>query len=366
MTNNTTSGMWVRFAACHADQILGQTEVTSWISSQIRKRKHAHGLFCGPTGVGKSRAAEIYARQILCEEEIGVRPCGSCSACCSFRDKGRHEAHRRINCKDPMSLADFKSEIEKVERGSIWCPRHVLVLEEAHRLGNARYDALLVPLEREPIKTTVIITTTEPDRIPETVQDRFGLVRFRSISDECAFDAICRFLRSEDVKFDVDAVYNLVSTSKGSLRRSLSRIDVIYDIHGEVPSSSELPHSDVVDCNAAATTIVAILNEDRAKAFQTIDGWPCAPSKKLDTIQRLFFHLRLTKLQCLHPEDILMRSLAASDADAIASRVAEIAKVRSLGEQTLWQDATKHFDPETATTNTSLKAKLDRFCELLN
>ena len=117
--SNTSSGMWERFAAYYADQILGQRDVTSWIKSQISKRKHAHAIFCGPTGVGKSRAAKIYASQILCEDAVGARPCGSCGACRSFRDQGRHEALQQINCKDAMSVADFKLEIEAL-RGKRW------------------------------------------------------------------------------------------------------------------------------------------------------------------------------------------------------------------------------------------------------
>ena len=366
MTSNTTSAMWVRFDAYYGDKILGQSDATSWISRQIEERKNAHAIFCGPTGVGKSRAAGIYARKILCEETVSSKQCGSCAPCRSFRENGRYDALRRINCKDATSATDFNLEIEKVALGSLFSPRHVLILEEGHCLSKQRYAALLVPLERHPIKTTVIITTTEPDILPKAVQHRFGLVDFEPISDECALDAICSFLRSEHVKFDVDSISHIISESDGSLRGSLSRIDVICDTYGEVPPSGGAHQSDVMACNAVATTIVAILNQDRGTAFQTIDRWSSAPGKKLDIIQRLFFHLYSTRILCLHPKDNLMRGLAESDADAITSRIAEIARVHSFPQKTLWQDATKHFDPETATTDTSLKAKLDRFCELLN
>ena len=146
-------------------------------------------LFAGQRGCGKTTTARVFARAINCQQlsefqkqpkKISV-PCGTCDSCVAMA-QGRHQDFIEIDAASHTGVDNMRSIIEAASFLPLMGKKKVYLIDEAHMLSKAAFNALLKILEEPPSSALFILATTDPDKIIETVRSRCFRLFFQPIS----------------------------------------------------------------------------------------------------------------------------------------------------------------------------------------
>jgi DNA polymerase III subunit delta' len=163
------------------EELAGQDHAVALLLRAVAAGRVPHGyLFHGPMGVGKRSAAVGLGLALICPEAPG-RGCGRCDVCHRVLG-GNHPDVRVIAPATQFLLMEQVQEL--VRLGSTRpheAPARVLVLDEADRMTNSGANALLKTLEEPYPNTYLVLVTTVPDGLPQTILSRTQRVRFISV-----------------------------------------------------------------------------------------------------------------------------------------------------------------------------------------
>ncbi|MGD0094695.1 MAG: DNA polymerase III subunit, partial [Planctomycetota bacterium] len=179
------------------DELIGQAPAKKYLRSVLCARRQAHAyLFKGPAGVGKRTAARSFAQALLCQQRgDGDAACGQCRSCHAlaagthpdfiplrkFTDAGGEVGdHETV-----IRLETVQFVCEQLHRSPMSGPRRVVVLPEAQRLCQGQAEsanAFLKTLEEPPHCATLILTSSQPEGLLETIVSRLQAVQFRRLS----------------------------------------------------------------------------------------------------------------------------------------------------------------------------------------
>lgn len=158
--------------------IVGQEKAISVLKTTLRKGIVAHCyLFSGEEGIGKSLAAKEFAKALICRE-VENDSCGQCAACRRI-DSGLHPDMHIIGGEERQIKIDQVREIEeklnvKSFEGGI---KAVMVLR-AETMNPAASNAFLKTLEEPPEESVLILVSSRPDLLPDTILSRAQRIRF--------------------------------------------------------------------------------------------------------------------------------------------------------------------------------------------
>src|SRR6185436_8735976 len=130
---------------------------------------HAY-LFTGPRGVGKTTVARLLAKAVNCLADAG-RPCGVCESCRAIAE-GRAVDVIEMDAASHTSVDDAREIIERVQFRPTNGTYKVYIIDEAHMLSTAAFNALLKTLEEPPDHAMFILATTEFHKVPATIISR--------------------------------------------------------------------------------------------------------------------------------------------------------------------------------------------------
>lgn len=226
------------------DELLGQEAAVRYLRSALSAGRFAHGcLLEGPQGVGKRTAATVLARVLLCHNPPAAdQACGECKSCRWLRNyRGGLSEHPDllILWKNPNDqtgsrpLRDEESLIpletmqylaEQLHRAPHSGPRRVALIPEAHRMCGGQAEAanaFLKTLEEPPASSSLILTSSRPEALLETIVSRLQPVRLRRLSSEAIREGLVRAGR----KADDSAVALAVAMADGSLGRAKEMLE---------------------------------------------------------------------------------------------------------------------------------------------
>jgi DNA polymerase III subunit gamma/tau len=211
--------------------VAGQDHVTRTLLNALSQNRIAHGyIFSGHRGIGKTTIARILAMALNCRNEVGSaeRPtpeaCGVCHSCTEIR-QGSAVDVIEIDAATNRGI----DEIRELRDAARYAPARdrfkVYILDEAHQITEAAFNALLKTLEEPPAHVVFMMATTEPENIPQTIRSRCQHFSFHAIK----FDDILEQLRSiatkEEVSAEDGALALLAEAGDGSMRDALSIMD---------------------------------------------------------------------------------------------------------------------------------------------
>src|SRR5579862_4302360 len=211
--------------------VAGQDHVTRTLLNALIQGRIAHGyIFSGHRGIGKTTIARILAQAVNCRTEVGSpdrpspEPCGQCDSCIEVR-RGMAVDVIEIDAATNRGIDEVR-ELREAARYRPARDRYkIYILDEAHQITEAAFNALLKTLEEPPAHVIFMMATTAPENIPQTIRSRCQHFSFHAVR----FDDILAQLRiiatKEEVQAEDAALALLAEAGDGSMRDALSIMD---------------------------------------------------------------------------------------------------------------------------------------------
>jgi DNA polymerase-3 subunit gamma/tau len=211
--------------------VAGQDHVTRTLLNALSQNRVAHGyIFSGHRGIGKTTIARIVAMAVNCRTEIGSEqrptpePCGICDSCVEIR-QGNAVDVIEIDAATNRGIDEIR-ELRDAARYSPARDRFkIYILDEAHQITDAAFNALLKTLEEPPAHVIFMMATTEPENIPQTIRSRCQHFSFHAVKFDDILAQLKLIAGQEELEAEGDALALLAEAGDGSMRDALSIMD---------------------------------------------------------------------------------------------------------------------------------------------
>ncbi len=208
-------------------EVIGQEHVTRTLKNAIEQGRTAHGyIFSGHRGIGKTTVARILAMALNCRssDKPVTEPCGVCESCTEIR-AGNSVDVIEIDAATNRGI----DEIRELREATRYRPARdrfkIYILDEAHQITDAAFNALLKTLEEPPSHVVFMLATTQPEDIPQTIRSRCQHFSFRAVRFEEILAQLRDLSGREKIEADEDALALLAEAGDGSMRDALSILD---------------------------------------------------------------------------------------------------------------------------------------------
>jgi DNA polymerase III subunit gamma/tau len=208
-------------------EVIGQDHVTRTLKNALEQGRTAHGyIFSGHRGIGKTTVARILAMALNCRssDKPVTEPCGVCESCTEIR-AGNSVDVIEIDAATNRGI----DEIRELREAARYRPARdrfkIYILDEAHQITDAAFNALLKTLEEPPAHVVFMLATTQPEDIPQTIRSRCQHFSFRAVRFEEILGQLRDLAGREKIEADEDALALLADAGDGSMRDALSILD---------------------------------------------------------------------------------------------------------------------------------------------
>ncbi|MER7334481.1 MULTISPECIES: DNA polymerase III subunit gamma and tau [unclassified Micromonospora] len=256
-------------------EVIGQEHVTEPLSQALRSGRLNHAyLFSGPRGCGKTSSARILARSLNCEQGPTPEPCGQCESCRSLATDGPGSMDViEIDAASHGGVDDARELREKAIFSPAKSRFRIFVIDEAHMVSSAGFNALLKLVEEPPEYLKFIFATTEPEKVLGTIKSRTHHYPFRLIPPKVLRPYLEQLCEAEGVSVEPAVFPLVVRAGGGSARDSLSVLDQLIAGAGPegVTYSRAAALLGVTDAALIDEMCDALAAGDGAAAYATVD-----------------------------------------------------------------------------------------------
>jgi DNA polymerase III subunit gamma/tau len=210
--------------------VIGQDHVTRTLKNALEQDRIAHGyIFSGHRGIGKTTIARILAMALNCQssDKPVTEPCGVCDSCREIRDGSVGSMNViEIDAATNRGIDEVRSIIATAEGQPTAGIRYrIFILDEAHQVTDAAFNALLKTLEEPPPWVVFMMATTQPEDIPQTIRSRCQHFSFHAVRFDDIVGQLKSIAQKEGIRVDDDATAVLAEAGDGSMRDALSIMD---------------------------------------------------------------------------------------------------------------------------------------------
>ncbi|MER7580807.1 DNA polymerase III subunit gamma and tau [Kitasatospora sp. NPDC097691] len=256
-------------------EVIGQEHVTAPLQQALRNNRVNHAyLFSGPRGCGKTTSARILARCLNCEQGPTPTPCGECQSCRDLATGGPGSIDViEIDAASHGGVDDARELRERAFFAPVHSRYKIFILDEAHMVTSAGFNALLKVVEEPPEHLKFIFATTEPEKVIGTIRSRTHHYPFRLVPPGTLRDYLAEVCGREGIQVE-DTVFPLVvRAGAGSVRDSMSVMDQLLAgaAEGGVTYQMATALLGYTDSALLDEVVDAFAAHDGATVFQVID-----------------------------------------------------------------------------------------------
>ncbi|HEX4838622.1 MAG TPA: DNA polymerase III subunit gamma/tau [Solirubrobacteraceae bacterium] len=251
--------------------VVGQEPVVRTLRNAVERGKVHHAyLFVGSRGTGKTSMAKILACCLNCERGPTVDPCGQCDSCRSIAQATSLDVIE-MDAASNNSVEDIRELRESVVFAPVSGRHKVYILDEAHMLSQAAWNAFLKTLEEPPPNTVFVLATTEAQKVPATVVDRCHRFDFHRPSVEQIASVLGRTAASESIEIRPEALAAIARSATGSFRDALGTLEQLVTYSGtQIELASVLAVLGVADEQLIVDVFDAVQGGDARAALLTV------------------------------------------------------------------------------------------------
>jgi DNA polymerase-3 subunit gamma/tau len=288
--------------------LLGQEALVTVIKAAISTKKLSQAyILTGVRGVGKTTTARIIARSINCEKGPTIEPCGTCRSCVEISSDASLDVFE-LDAASRNGVGDMRELIENISyapmnRGA----RKIYIVDEAHMLSTPAWNALLKTLEEPPEHVMFIFATTEPRKIPATIQSRCQKFSLRRIDRDVIGAHLDSIAEQEGATLEAGVSQTIAQAGEGSMRDAISILD--QAISGSGGETVSLDHvREMIGRATPKAMIDALAAIVSGKPAEAMNRWRSVITSGIDPIVALDDLMVLFHLICLAGYDLELLS----------------------------------------------------------
>ncbi|MEU9340724.1 DNA polymerase III subunit gamma and tau [Streptomyces sp. NPDC048278] len=256
-------------------EVIGQEHVTDPLQQALRNNRVNHAyLFSGPRGCGKTTSARILARCLNCAQGPTPTPCGECQSCQDLARNGPGSIDViEIDAASHGGVDDARELREKAFFGPASSRYKIYIIDEAHMVTSAGFNALLKVVEEPPEHLKFIFATTEPEKVIGTIRSRTHHYPFRLVPPGTLRDYLGEVCGKEQIPVEDGVLPLVVRAGAGSVRDSMSVMDQLLAGATEEGVTYAMATSllGYTDGSLLDSVVEAFATGDGAAAFEVVD-----------------------------------------------------------------------------------------------
>jgi DNA polymerase-3 subunit gamma/tau len=300
--------------------VMGQEHIETTLKNAVQTNSVSHAyLFCGPRGTGKTTTARLLAKALLCEQAPTDHPDGTCEACREIAD-GIHPDVYELDAASRTGVENVREEIiGRVQ----FAPTHgswkIYIIDEVHMLSTAAFNALLKTLEEPPAHVLFVLCTTDPHKIPETIQSRCQRFDFHRLSEQQITTRLAQISEQEGYAAQPEALALIAQRSQGGMRDAISSLEQVA-VFGGGTVSFEAAESMLGEVSAQQLFSVAALiaQRDVAACFAWVASFTQSGTDIAQFVRDLSIHIRNLYVASVLDDDLSLAEILEMDAEQTA------------------------------------------------